>query len=100
VGGSARARHEERLASTKKQRVSSTSFRVKRAVIEFWSILAFVEQERVVNGTIVKECRQLLVHVLPGVRAAERQMDTNISDLTDAGDWPPDGLELFGHHRD
>lgn len=58
------------------------------------------EQERVVNGTIVKECRQLLVHVLPGVRAAERQMDTNISDLTDAGDWPPDGLELFGHHRD
>ena len=38
MGGSARARHEERWTSTKKQRVSSTSFRVKRAVIEFWSV--------------------------------------------------------------
>jgi hypothetical protein len=38
VGGSARARHEEHWTSTKKERVSSTSFCVKRAVIEFWSI--------------------------------------------------------------
>jgi hypothetical protein len=29
--------------------------------------------------------------VLPGVRAAERQTDTNVSDLTDAGVWPCDG---------
>jgi hypothetical protein len=38
VGGRATARHEERWTSTKKQRVSSTSVRVKRAVIEFWSV--------------------------------------------------------------
>jgi hypothetical protein len=38
VGGSARARHEERSISTTKQRVASTSLRVKRAVIEFWSV--------------------------------------------------------------
>jgi hypothetical protein len=29
--------------------------------------------------------------VLPGVHAAERQTDTNVFDLTDAGVWPPDG---------
>jgi hypothetical protein len=29
--------------------------------------------------------------VLPGVHAAEWQTDTNVSDLTDAGVWPPDG---------
>jgi hypothetical protein len=37
VGGSARARHEERWTCTKKQRLSSTSLRVKRAAVEFWS---------------------------------------------------------------
>jgi hypothetical protein len=38
VGGSAKARHEERRTSTKKEWVSSTNLRVKRAVIEFWSV--------------------------------------------------------------
>jgi hypothetical protein len=38
VGGSARAPHEERRTSTKKERVSSISLRVKRAGIEFWSV--------------------------------------------------------------
>jgi hypothetical protein len=38
VYGSAKARHQERRTSTKKARVSSTSLRVKRAVVELWSV--------------------------------------------------------------